>query len=212
MPKLGMRPIRHEQVCKAAAEVISAKGFDRTTLREVAETAGVSTGTVNHYFVNKLDLLVKTLIYVSDQFTGRMKSDVESYIDGLHQLEAYITMSLREAHANAPGWRVWIAAMGEATRSTEVEAVIQDRRELLYALLRDIFLRIRPELEVIEGDELLGVARELEGFVSGLGLSMISGEQKLALGPSRGSALQFALNKLEALLPDPTLEPTRVGI
>jgi TetR/AcrR family transcriptional repressor of bet genes len=198
MPKLGMRTIRRDQVCRAAAEVISTKGFDRATLREVAEKAGVSTGTVNHYFSNRLDLLVQTLAYVSDRFTGRIAQEVQAKVDGIDQLQAYILASLEQAHANATGWRVWIAAMSEATRSQRVAEVIQQRREALYHLLCDIFLRIRPDLHMDEKDALT-VARELEGLVSGLGLSMITGEQDLELTESERTVLEFALSRLEAV-------------
>ena len=57
MPKLGMEPIRREQIRKAAAKLISKRGFDHTTLRHVAQAAKVSTGTINHYYPNKLAVL-----------------------------------------------------------------------------------------------------------------------------------------------------------
>jgi TetR/AcrR family transcriptional regulator, transcriptional repressor of bet genes len=198
VPKLGMQEVRREQICKAASDVISSKGFDRTTIRDVADTAGVSTGTVNHYFANKLDLLVQTLIYTSDRFTGSMAKDVQSNSDGVSELHAYVMISLEQAYANSPGWRVWIAAMSEATRSERVEEVIQRRRQAVYLLLRDIFVRIRPELRGAD-DDLLATAREVEGLVSGLGLSMITGEHDLRLVQSHRAAVDFALARLNAI-------------
>jgi AcrR family transcriptional regulator len=195
-----MHTVRREQICKAAAEVISTKGFDRTTIRDVADTAGVSTGTVNHYFSNKLDLLVQTLMYTSDQFTGRMAEDVQVGGDGISELNAYVLISLEQAYANAAGWRVWIAAMSEATRSERVEEVIQRRRERVYEHLRDIFLRIRSDLPA-EHEGLVSTAREVEGFVSGLGLSMITGERNLGLLDSHRTAVEFALARLRAIEP-----------
>ena len=50
MPKLGMGPIRRAQIFRAATEVIAKESFSGTTLKKVADAAGVSTGTVNHYF------------------------------------------------------------------------------------------------------------------------------------------------------------------
>jgi TetR/AcrR family transcriptional regulator, transcriptional repressor of bet genes len=198
VPKLGMQEVRREQIFKAASEVISTKGFDRTTIREVADAAGVSTGTVNHYFANKLDLLVQTLIDTSEQFTGSLTKDLQANSEPMSELHAYVMYSLEQAYANSPGWRVWIAAMGEATRSKQVEEVIQGRREEVYQLLRDIFLRIRPELKGADED-LLAAARQVEGLVSGLGLSMITGERDLRLGASQRAAVDFALARLNAI-------------
>ena len=79
MPKLGMGPIRREQICRAAAAVISSRGFDGTTMRMVAEEAGVSTGMLNHYFSNRMEMLEETLLFVSQRQQAR-ETDA---IDGL---------------------------------------------------------------------------------------------------------------------------------
>ena len=71
MPKLGMGPIRREQICRAAAAVISSRGFDGTTMRMVAEEAGVSTGMLNHYFANRMEMLEETLLFVSQRQQAR---------------------------------------------------------------------------------------------------------------------------------------------
>ena len=41
MPRVGMGPIRREQIRRAAMTLIADAGFDRTTLRDVALAAGV---------------------------------------------------------------------------------------------------------------------------------------------------------------------------
>ena len=71
MPKLGMGPIRREQICRAAAKVISEQGFAGTTMRMVAEEAGVSTGMLNHYFANRMEMLEETLVFVSKRQQAR---------------------------------------------------------------------------------------------------------------------------------------------
>jgi AcrR family transcriptional regulator len=50
---------RRNQILDAAAQVISERGFARATTRAIAETAGVSEGTLYNYFANKEDLLLK---------------------------------------------------------------------------------------------------------------------------------------------------------
>lgn len=49
---------RQKQILDAAARVFAAKGFDATTIRDVARAAGVSDGSIYLYFKNKQDLLV----------------------------------------------------------------------------------------------------------------------------------------------------------
>ena len=58
MPKLGMEPIRRAQIRKAAVKLISKRGFEGTTLWDVAIAARISTGTISHYYDSKLEMLI----------------------------------------------------------------------------------------------------------------------------------------------------------
>jgi len=88
MPKLGMGPIRREQICRAAAAVIAREGLPGTTMRMVAEEAGVSTGMLNHYFANRQDLLTQALVFVSERAQARMRGAVEGVQPGRALVDA----------------------------------------------------------------------------------------------------------------------------
>jgi AcrR family transcriptional regulator len=57
---------RQEQILDAAARLFAAKGFHRTTTREVAEAADIAEGTLFNYFENKNDLLFGILTRLSE--------------------------------------------------------------------------------------------------------------------------------------------------
>lgn len=48
-------------ILDAARELFAAKGFDRTSMREVARAAGVDAALIHHYFGTKSGLLVAAL-------------------------------------------------------------------------------------------------------------------------------------------------------
>src|SRR4029079_12507481 len=73
MPRVGMGPIRREQIRRAAMTLIADAGFDRTTLRDVALVAGVSTGMINHYYPNKIALLMDALVGASEWFQEEIR-------------------------------------------------------------------------------------------------------------------------------------------
>ena len=50
-----------EQILNAALELFSTHGYRATSVREIAETAGVSTGNVYHHFPDK-DTIFRTLL------------------------------------------------------------------------------------------------------------------------------------------------------
>lgn len=137
MPKLGMGPIRREQICRAAATVISREGFAGTTMRLVAEEAGVSTGMLNHYFANRLDLLTKALVFVSERAERQLRAAIDGVEPGHDRLAALLDSVLAEDEQMAETWRVWINSYGEAVRLAELRHTIESQLTSWFALLDD---------------------------------------------------------------------------
>jgi AcrR family transcriptional regulator len=57
---------RRTQILDAATRVFASKGFNRATIRDVAQDAGVADGTIYNYFANKTDLLFGLLDRLND--------------------------------------------------------------------------------------------------------------------------------------------------
>lgn len=129
MPKLGMGPIRREQICRAAATVISTRGFAGTTMRMVADEAGVSTGMLNHYFANRMDMLLETLVFVSIRQQARETAAIENVPAGERRLRALIRANLPTGQETMEAWRVWIAAYGASGSVTELSRVLGGRND-----------------------------------------------------------------------------------
>lgn len=135
VPKLGMGPIRREQICRAAAVVIAREGFAGTTMRMVAEEAGVSTGMLNHYFANRQDLLTQSLVYVSERTQNRYMEAIQRVPPGIERLRALLDSALMEDEQMIETWRVWINAYGEAVRLPELRHTIEARLTSWYELI-----------------------------------------------------------------------------
>lgn len=57
---------RRTQILDAATRVFASKGFNRATIRDVAQAAGIADGTIYNYFANKTDLLMGLLDRLND--------------------------------------------------------------------------------------------------------------------------------------------------
>lgn len=57
---------RRAQILDAATRVFASKGFNRATIRDVAQAAGIADGTIYNYFANKSDLLMGLLDRLND--------------------------------------------------------------------------------------------------------------------------------------------------
>jgi AcrR family transcriptional regulator len=73
---------RRAQIMRAVMASIAAEGLERTTMRNVAERAGVSTGTIAYYFSSKKDMVDAALLEASQQY-------MERFYRGDHHGEAY---------------------------------------------------------------------------------------------------------------------------
>ncbi|MBO1902415.1 TetR/AcrR family transcriptional regulator [Leucobacter weissii] len=65
---------QRRRILTAALECISARGYDGTRLRDVAEEAGVSVGMIQHYFGSRERLLGEALAHANDQLVERFSS------------------------------------------------------------------------------------------------------------------------------------------
>jgi AcrR family transcriptional regulator len=56
--KEQMAETRRRQILMGAAQVFAEKGYHKATTKEIAQTAGISEGTIYNYFANKRELLL----------------------------------------------------------------------------------------------------------------------------------------------------------
>jgi TetR/AcrR family transcriptional repressor of bet genes len=175
VPKLGMGPIRREQICRAAATVISREGFAGTTMRMVAEEAGVSTGMLNHYFANRQDLLTQALVFVSERAQARMREAVDGVPPGRARLEALLDSALAEDQQVSETWRVWINAYGEAVRLADLRHTIEARLHSWYELIDTALEGLVPP----DVNGSIPWAWRLDAILNGLTLQALTSEAAL---------------------------------
>jgi AcrR family transcriptional regulator len=75
---------RREEIKAAAMRVFAEKGFERATIREIAEAADVGEGTIYNHFASKVDLLI-AMINEADDLNVRQAD-----------MDAGLRLSLRE--------------------------------------------------------------------------------------------------------------------
>ncbi len=78
MPKVVDQDERKELVAKAATRIIARSGFEGMTMREVAKEAGISYGSVFHYFETKDAVLLEAGRYVINRQIESILSELES--------------------------------------------------------------------------------------------------------------------------------------
>src|SRR5580765_4117767 len=88
--RIRQQDVSRSQLLDAAEEVFGRKGFHETTLREVAELAEFSVGSVYSFFENKDDLFRQIFVRRGEEFVPLLRAvlaaDDREPIEQLHDL------------------------------------------------------------------------------------------------------------------------------
>ena len=96
------RADNRERLIAAGYTVLSEKGYEATTVKEVAHVAGVSPGLFHYYFASKDELLLAVLREAGARY-GQMMQAVRASDPADHFLEAAFT-ALSERATREPEW------------------------------------------------------------------------------------------------------------
>ena len=97
---------RCDQIIGAAIEVISEKGFQKTTVRQIAQAAGIADGTIYNYFKNKDDILMAIIGKLTEAEVREMHFAEAEQVDFETFVQAYFTHRAMEVEASLPALKV----------------------------------------------------------------------------------------------------------
>lgn len=114
-PRKASRASRRGQLIEATIETIAANGLSRTTLTDVARTAGLSHGLVNFHFRSKDGLLEETLLFLAEEyFENWNRALAEAGPSPAERLDALIRADYVPAISTPARLKAWCAFWGEA--------------------------------------------------------------------------------------------------
>ena len=113
-PRKASREMRRQQFIEATIATLARNGYARTTLTEVASTAGLSHGLIIFHFENKEKLLTETLVHLAREYRDNWtKALAAAPARPAAQLEALIRADFVPAICNAGRLGAWSALWGE---------------------------------------------------------------------------------------------------
>jgi AcrR family transcriptional regulator len=173
---MGRKPLDHdlkrEEIARATGKVIVERGLLRVKLGDIAESLGVTTGTLQHYFDTKDELLRHTKDLFVDE---RVRAAVESARakSGLDRLQAMSESMVPMDQAGLDMWMIVLAYLGSTIGNPE----FMDQQVLRYKMVQDLFA------EEIASLQVSGHVREdcdpdieafaLVSFVEGLAIQIV---------------------------------------
>ncbi len=164
MPKLGMAPIRRQQLVEAAISVIHEQGFNHATVARIARQAGVSSGMVHHYFKDKDELLFATMRHLLADLRVDASARLKAARTPRDRIRAIIDASFGDAQFDERVFSAWLALYGNARQSERLQRILGIyHRRLRSSLLHDL-------KHLIGADDAERLAEGIAAMIDGLWL------------------------------------------
>ncbi|MBH1580430.1 TetR/AcrR family transcriptional regulator [Stenotrophomonas maltophilia] len=177
---------RIAQILQAALQCFLAKGFHQTSMRDIAQAAGVSLGNLYNHFPGKEAIILAVAVAESEELAPLLQRLAASEGE-----RAQVLAFLRDFHAlcRQPEWATLaVEVLAESARNPAVaEAFAANRRQLQAALAEALQQvaqreRRRPVLAPAVQAQVLLDAIESDALRRGLGEAGGGDEASLDLG------------------------------
>jgi len=188
MPKIVDHDLQREKFATAAMSLIARHGLEGVTMRAVAAEAGLSYGSLFHYFGSKDELLMHAVRHSMTLQTKRVNEYTSQY-SGLKALEHLLCDDVIINESSRDAWMVWLTFLYKAALQASFAEMHADLVDGWLARIRRLLEdarqagEIRADLDV--GFEAMAVWAYSAG-IGQLGLlhpaSLPAGLQKQLIG------------------------------
>ncbi|WP_447929025.1 transcriptional regulator BetI [Vreelandella sp. EE27] len=166
MPKVGMEPIRRQQLIEATMTAIDEVGLAEVTILRIARHAGVSAGIISHYFGGKDGLLEATMRQILTDLSQAVAKRRRGLIErsARAHIGAIIEGNFDRSQVSGPAAKTWLAFWASSMHRPALARLqnVNDRR--LYANLCSQFRKAMPR------EQAQNAARTLAALIDGLWL------------------------------------------
>jgi AcrR family transcriptional regulator len=196
-PRKASRQVRRQQLIDATIATLARVGFSRTTLTEVAATAGLSHGLIIFHFETKEKLLTETLQFMAREYRDNwVKALEEAAKSPAAQMDALIRADFTDAICAPERLAAWSALWAEAqSRPIYQENCAEFDLEYLRVIER-LCAELTEEGTYPSRPE--HTARAIRVTLNGLWFDLMTMTNTL----SRAESLQTMFNMLMAFFPD----------
>ena len=94
------RQARVDLICRAATKIFSQKGFNSTTMEQIAEEAELGKSSLYYYFKTKQELFAYIISQALHTLTQKVIKSAAEFKDPFEIIDAYCRYSLKALRKN----------------------------------------------------------------------------------------------------------------
>jgi TetR/AcrR family transcriptional repressor of bet genes len=166
MPKVGMQPIRRQQLIHATLEAVDQVGMGEASIAVIAKLAGVSNGIISHYFQDKNGLIAATMRHLMNALITNVSERRLALTDDSPRahLKVIVEGNFDASQVNGPAMKTWLAFWATSMHQPSLHRLQRINDHRLYSNLCYQFRR------VLTLDEARNAARGMAALIDGLWL------------------------------------------
>ena len=168
MPKIVDHDAQREKFAGAAMRLIASDGLEGVTMRAVAAEAGLSYGSLFHYFESKDELLMYAVEQLMSLQTRRV-NEYSSRHSGLKALEHLLCDDAIINESSRDSWMVWMTFLYKAAMQAPFAAVNEHHVSEWLARITRLLEDARDAGEIPAGTNVEQEALAVWAYSAGLG-------------------------------------------
>ncbi|WP_440056357.1 transcriptional regulator BetI (plasmid) [Pseudoalteromonas sp. T1lg65] len=167
MPKVGMEPVRRQQLIDATLQSVAELGLQATTINSISKRAGLSSGIISHYFGGKQGLIEATVRHLLDSLKRSLLDKTQPGCSAEQRLvyivEANFSLVQQQSHTT----RTWLSFWAQSMHDEELHRLQRVNSQRLYSNLAYSFRQLMPKQQAKEAAQLAA------GMIDGLWLRTV---------------------------------------
>lgn len=190
MPRPSVEAERKDQLLRATCAVIAESGIRDLRMTDVAERAGVSSGTVHYYFDSKQALIHAAFEYNFRHSLQRRVDLLATGGDALTLLGRVVASYAPDDQDSVAAWRVWAELWVHGLREPELRAL----NERIYGEWRDIvagLVRDAQNQGLLVAGDAVQIANTIVAMIDGLAIQVLLGSRDMTLARMRETCLAY---------------------
>lgn len=172
-PKIVDKEKRKKEIALATLEIFSEKGFEATSMSQIAKLAGIGKGTIYEYFESKEELIMSAIKAWVETVQSEVEKQLEGIDDPVECLRVYAHSTVAACAFDKRAIRPFIAMLeivlkddGTHPQSHLIVGTMHGFCEMVADILRDGVCRgiFRPEVSVDADKIAINLLAYLDGI------------------------------------------------
>ena len=132
MPKVGMEPVRRQQLIDATIESVAELGLQSTTINSISKKAGMSSGIISHYFGGKQGLIEATVRYLLNNLKYELINRVTATTTAQQRLMFIVEANFARLQLQSDTTKTWLSFWAQSMHDPQLHRLqnVNSRRLL----------------------------------------------------------------------------------